>query len=126
MRNPNLRVGVCRWTARIIGTLFVAMFVMFAIGEGMPGPRTMFPWPPTSVTVYSVAFLLILTGFLAGWRWEIAGGIMATIGSLLLVGAAAYWQARFSVVVLLVLLVPGPLYLASAMLRRYRVVNSPA
>jgi hypothetical protein len=109
-----------------MGTLLVAIFVMFAIGEGMPGPRTMFPWPPTSVTVYSLAFLLLLVGFLAGWLWEMAGGIIATAGGLLLVAAAAYWHARFSLVLLALFMAPGPLYLASAILRRPKVASSPA
>jgi hypothetical protein len=64
-----------RWSARITGLLLVTMVLIFVVGEGPPNP---FRQPP-AVQVEFVAVLLMIAGFLAGWRWEGLGGLLAVI-----------------------------------------------
>lgn len=76
----SLSATVCRWMARIIGTVLAASVVFIAIGEGMPNPMTQ----TAIVQLGFVALALILVGILIGWRWELAGGSLSLVGLCLL------------------------------------------
>ena len=60
---------------------------------------------------------MILIGMLAGWRWELAGGVFSLAGWCLFF-AAVIGLKHFTGFVLLLAL-PGVLYLLSALLRRH-------
>ena len=79
----RLLTSVCRWMARILGSLVVVFVVIIAIGEGMPNPFAQ----PAMVQVGFLALTMIMMGILAGWRWELAGGVISLAGWCLFVGS---------------------------------------
>jgi len=107
----NVLATVCRWTARILGSLLVVMVFAIAIGEGMPNPFTQ----PLDVQIGFLALALILIGILAGWRWEFFGGALSLAGWCLFVGSVVGARRLNASICLLAL--PGVLYLLSALLR---------
>ena len=113
MKN-QLLAAACRWTARIVGAILVVLLVVIAIGEGMPNPFAQ----PASVQLGFLALAMMMIGILAGWRWELAGGILSLAGWCLFCVAIENsprglnwfcWD----------LALPGALYLTSALLRRH-------
>ena len=114
MNTTRLLAAVCRWTARIVGTLLVLMCVIIAIGEVMPNPLTQ----PMSVQVGFLALALIMIGILGGWRWELAGGTLSLVGWSLFVVAVMHPPRGLNWFVA-ALALPGLLYVAGALLRRY-------
>lgn len=107
-------VALCRWTARVIGTLLVILTVTIAVGEGMPNPFTQ----PIAVQIGFLALALILVGILAGWRWELSGGIISLFGWCLFF-LAVINSPRGLTWFIIALGLPGALYVTSALLRRY-------
>jgi hypothetical protein len=72
---------ILRWAARILGTLFVLLILVFAVGEGVPHlsmlgarDRLMF-----------LALGIMLVGLVLAWRWAGIGGLLALMGYLLFV-----------------------------------------
>ena len=115
----KLLAGSCRWTARIIGGGMAFCGVFIAIAEHMPLPS----WPPTLNDAFFFALLLLLLGLIAGWRWELAGGIMALAGSclflILVLIKKGITLSAFTATLpgALIMGLPGVLFLASALLR---------
>lgn len=103
--------ATCRWTARVLGVLFVLLVITLAVGEGMPNPFTQ----PVGVQMGFLMLAIMLAGMLAGWIWEVAGGIVSLAGWLGFVVVVNILQHTTGVVVGMAL--PGLLYLASAYLR---------
>ena len=114
MNTTRLLAATCRWTARIIGTLLVLIVVLIAIGEGMPNPFTQ----PMTAQVGFLALALIMMGVLGAWRWELAGGTLSLVGWGLFVVAVTH-PARGLNWFVGALALPGVLYVAGALLRRY-------
>jgi hypothetical protein len=112
--NRKLLTAGCRWMARIIGSLLVVCVVIIAIGEGMPNPFTQ----PPMVQVGFLALAMIMAGILAGWRWELTGGVISLAGWCLFVGAVTHFPHGLNWF-LWVLAMPGFLYVISALLRRH-------
>jgi len=117
----KLLAGVCRWSARILGTLLVLTLLAFAVGEGMPNPFTQ----PLRVQLGFAGLGLIMLGMIAGWRWELPGGIVSLAGWGLFVMAVVRFP-RGPNVFIYTLAVPAVLYLASALLRHHSQRPSPA
>jgi hypothetical protein len=109
--------ATCRWTARIFGTLLVMLILLIAIGEGMLNLFTQ----PVQVQIGFLALAFILIGILAGWRWELAGGIMSLFGWCLFFASVMTLRRMTWFVAMLAL--PGMLYVISALLRGSK--NSP-
>jgi hypothetical protein len=105
---------LCRWTARILGVLLLSVVVLLAIGEGMPNPLTQ----PGRVQVGFLALALLLVGILVGWRWELAGGLMSLAGWFIFVFAVCGLPRGINPF-MFALALPGALYLASVLWRRY-------
>ena len=122
MNTSKLFPNLCRWTARIIGVLMVVSTLIIAIAEGMPNPFTQ----PMIVQLGFLALALIILGILAGWRWELSGGIMSLVGWGLLVIPVIKHSPRGMNPFFIVLAVPGILYVASALLRRYHAKHPSA
>ncbi len=114
MNTTRLSATACRWTARILGTLLVVIIVIIAIGERMPNPLTQ----PISVQIGFLALALVMIGILAGWRWELAGGTLSLGGWSLFVVAVIHPPRGLNWFVG-ALALPGLLYVAGAILRRY-------
>jgi len=90
------------------------MVVLIAIGEGMPNPFTQ----PMPVQFGFLALALVMIGILGGWRWELAGGILSLVGWGLFVVAVMHPPRGLNWFVG-ALALPGLLYVAGALLRRY-------
>jgi hypothetical protein len=103
-----------RWTARIVGTLLVSVMIIIAVGEGVPNPLSQ----PVRVQIGLFALALILVGILAGWRWELSGGLISLSGwgLFVLIGMTS---PRGLNTFLTALALPGALLVASALLRRH-------
>jgi len=82
-------LGLC-WSARITGLLLVGLVLIFMVGEGPPNP---FNQPPP-VQIEFLGMALMLVGFLAGWRREGAGGLMAMIGFIVFAATEAIVNRR--------------------------------
>ncbi len=121
-RNTSkLLAALCRWTARVLGTLLLSVVVLIAIGEGMPNPCTQ----PGAVQVGFLALAVLLLGILAGWRWELAGGLISLAGWCAFMAAVVHSPRGLHPFVL-ALALPGVLYLASALSRRRSETQLPA
>jgi peptidoglycan/LPS O-acetylase OafA/YrhL len=85
------------------------MVLVFLVGEGPPNPVRQ----PPAVVAEFIAMFLMLAGFLVGWRWEGAGGLIA-IGGFALFSAAEFvanGKPPHGAVPLFA--IPGVFYLAS-------------
>ncbi len=96
--------NLCRWTARILALLLASFVLFIAIGEGAP---------PTALLVLG----LLALGMLAGWRWELPGGLISTVAWGIFLVAVIQSPRGFHPFAL-ALALPGALYIASALLRR--------
>ena len=105
----RISLGV-RWAARISGLLFVALVTVFLVGEG--GPPNILR-QPGSVQLEFLAFLLMLTGYLLGWRWEALGGGLAVGGFALFFGTELAVNAKPPGGAIPLFAVPGVLLLVS-------------
>ena len=108
----NKIAWLCRWTARVLGSVLVFICVVIAIGQGIPNPFTQ----PVAVQIGFLALTLILSGMVAGWRWELTGGIVSLIGWSLFV-ASVMKGPRPITGFLATLALPGPLFVVSALLK---------
>ena len=73
------------WAAKILGVFVLALVVTLAIGEGMPNPLRLSP----AELLAMAAFIVMLIGILAAWRWEGLGS------ALILGGFASFWVINF-------------------------------
>jgi hypothetical protein len=105
----------CRWIARLVGAFIIPVTVHIAIGQGLPNIFAQ----PVRVQVGFAALALILIGILAGWRWELAGGIISLFGWCLFV-LATINAPRILNGFVMAMALPGAFYVASALLRRHR------
>ena len=102
------RLGL-RWSARITGLLLAGMVLLFMIGEGPPNP-----WKqPPRVQVEFLGMALMVAGFLAGWRWAGAGGLVAVIGFVVFAATEFIVHGRPPGGAIPLFAVPGVLYLLS-------------
>jgi hypothetical protein len=72
---------ILRWTARILGTLFVLLILVFAVGEGTPNPSMLAPRDK----LMFLALGVMLVGLVLAWKWAGLGGVLALAGYLLFV-----------------------------------------
>ena len=118
MKTTSLAATLCRWVARIVSAFAVAVIVIIAIGEGMPNPFRQ----SVMVQVGFVGLAMIVMGFFAGWRWELAGGILSLVGICLIFGPSIVngkitWFFA-------VLIAPGVLYITSYLMRSHAAGHS--
>ena len=109
----KIEAAVCRWTGRLIGTVLVFITLLIAVGQGIPNPFTQ----PLGVQLGFLALALIVGGILAGWRWDLWGGL-ASLSGWILFFVAVIGSPRGLNGFVAALALPGALYLASAVLRR--------
>jgi len=105
--------SICTWSGRVLGTLLVIAVTIIAIGEGMPNPLTQ----PPLVQYGFFALGLILIGILAGWKWELAGGLISLMGWFLFLPLTLGSQKGIHPF-FIILALPGILYLASKLIVR--------
>ena len=88
--------------------------VLIGVGEGLPNLLTQ----PLQVQIGFLALALVLIGILAGWRWELSGGVLSLLGWCLFVEAVIR-SPRGLTWFVVALALPGAFYVTSALLRRY-------
>ena len=69
-----------RWTARVLGTGVVLVFLFFAVGEGLPGPSQL----NTRERLMFVGLGTMLAGLAAAWKWQGLGGLLAVAGAAMI------------------------------------------
>lgn len=111
MKTHAIAASICRWAARITGTLVAVMLLVFAIEEGVDREF--------AVQASFWGLVLVGIGNVLGWRFELAGGIMALASVFLVAVSILMVQGLFIPVFYIVLALPGALYIASAVLRRH-------
>lgn len=75
-KNQWLPLGL-RWTARVTGLALSGLVAMFVVGHGgLPNLLGQ----PVPVQIEFAGMFMMLAGFVAAWRWETFGGILATCG----------------------------------------------
>jgi len=75
----RLGTEILPWTARVLGTLVVLLFLVFLIGEGPPHPSIL----TVPEKLMFAATGLMLLGLIMAWRWAGFGGTLALLGYLL-------------------------------------------
>ena len=70
-----------RWTALVLGSLLVLMYLAFFLGEGPPNILRLTPSEAASF----LATLALILGLAAAWKWEGWGGLVSVCGFALLV-----------------------------------------
>jgi len=110
--------ALSRWTARIGGALLVGVVVCIAIGEGVPNLFTQ----PVRIQLGFLGLALLLIGILAGWRWELGGGILSIFGWVLFLVTILKSPRALRT---FDLALPGALYVMSALLRRWHKNLTP-
>ena len=118
MKERRQIATLCRWTARIGGTVLVAVLLPFAIEY-----RSDLLTEPAEVQVFFLGTGIVMIGILVGWLRELAGGLISLAGFCL--GFAALYSAVGLNVYYLALALPGVLYLASAGLRHLNQLDDP-
>jgi hypothetical protein len=101
---------VLRWLARITGLILAGLVLLFVVGEGPPNPVRQ----PFSVQLEFLAMFLMLVGFLLGWRWEAAGGILAVVGFTIFFATEIVVNGRPPGRAIPLFAIPGVLFLATA------------
>jgi hypothetical protein len=113
---------VLRWSARISALALIALVLLFLIGEGPPNPFNQ----PLAVQLEHFGMLLMLAGFLMGWRWEAWGGMAAVGGFAVFCAAELSANGKMPGGALPFFLIPGVLFLASSgfsMLQRRKTIQ---
>jgi len=102
-----------RWTARIMGALFVLLIVVLAVGEGVPHRFGRGGLSLGEVLGFA-ALIIVVAGMLVAWKWETVGGLLVLGGWTFFV---VYGRQTFGLIFCWPL-VTGLLFLACAWLRR--------
>jgi hypothetical protein len=81
-------IGVARWAARIWAAALVLFWGAFLLEHlaWFSNPQQL---PPPRVFLLVGLHLLMLVGLLAGWRWEVAGAVLALASSVPFFAATA-------------------------------------
>jgi len=107
---------ICRWTGRIVGSFLAFIIVFIASAQGVPNPWSQ----PAPVQIGLLGLALIVTGIVAGWGWELSGGIVSLAGWCLFLVPVSH-SPRSMTGFVTALAVPGALYITSALLRRAKL-----
>ena len=105
-----------RWIARVMSVATIGIILLFVFGEGS-GWLSVRGQDFVGLIFFPVGLLL---GLVLGWRREMAGGLIAVVSILLfyLVYGLAINRNVFQGWAILVLAIPGALFLLYAILRR--------
>ena len=109
---------VLKWSARILSILLVVLFLLFLIGEGVPGSTGL---TLIETAMFSALFVVFL-GFVLAWIRELAGGILSLAGFIVFL----ILEGDLEVGVLLsAMALPSILFIISGMLKRREIRNEP-
>ena len=65
-----------RWIARVVSGLTFLMFIIFAIGEGLPTFSTL----SSNEIIMFVCLAVALIGILVAWKWSLIGSLLIIAG----------------------------------------------
>ena len=112
---PSSVTSLLTWVARISSIAMTGLFLSFLFG-GEPLPNL--SQEPLSVKLIFAGWAAIFLGYLAGWRFPIAGAIVVC-GALTSMYACEYWiNARLLGPAFLLWLIPGCLFLLAGWARK--------
>ena len=116
--SKNIAAVIVRWTARILGTLLFLTIAMFAVGEGVPNPLAL----TLEELVGFVAILMIAAGYVVGWKWDLAAGVLILAGIAMFCATEIVMYHRFPKLgwFFWTMAVPGVLYLVSGLQHKCR------
>lgn len=107
-----------RWSARILGLVMLAVFLMFFIGEGLSEPAGR-PWRVSEMIAFALFPVGVAAGFLVGWRNErLGGGISVACLAAFYLADILFTGTLPSGPWFLVFSLPGFLFLAASLVRR--------
>ena len=114
MDNPSLPTArephILRWTGRIVGLLFVGIFLALFIPDWLTKGRLPVERERIPMTI---ALFMSFVGLLIAWKWDGVGGILAAVSIVAFAALGLQTSARPGGIVLL-----GVMYLLPAVLFR--------
>jgi hypothetical protein len=110
--------SVLRWTARVIGTLFVGFFLALFIPEWVQ--KGAFPATSDRLLMTIVLFMAF-AGLLVAWKWEGIGGIVALASIIVFTALGLRTDAKPGGIMLVCAMyaLPAALFLLSWHTRRH-------
>jgi len=72
-----------RWLARLWATALVFFWGAFFVEHTTEWFARPHDWPPLDVVLLHLTHFALLVGLIAGWRWELLGGILAFAAAIL-------------------------------------------
>ena len=112
MKSKNLIAAIIRWVARIGGVGYLAIFLLFLIGEGLTSSGNTQPMGFRELVGFVFVFVYF-AGLISAWKWEGLGGLIALIGAI---GWSVVLQAYSSLT--LIIVAPALLFLICWFLSR--------
>lgn len=114
-RYGDAMVEGMRWSARLVGLVATALFLQLVI-DWSPTAILKLPWSSATGMPLFLALLMSVAGVLIAWRWQTAGGVMASVGAIGIIFLVYLRSGSDLMIPALVmaapLLIPGALYLA--------------
>ena len=77
----NRSITIIRWTARIVGLLYIAFFLLMLIGEGLSSSQESNPLTVSAWLGFVFVFIYFV-GLILAWKWEGIGGLIAIGGTI--------------------------------------------
>ena len=105
--HPLSWTQVCRWGARTIAIVLVVSWTAYFVAEVF---RPDFSIPAT-LRMQGAALAVVFAAYAIGWRWELAGGALAVLGTLAFFAVNAFVVGRVPALGALWFAAPGLLYL---------------
>jgi hypothetical protein len=119
MKSTSFAEAGLRWAARALSAAIVGLVVVMFIGTVGAGFHPL-QWKIIE-TFEMLFFLLACVGMMLGWRWQNLGGALSVSGLVLFLAAEYAAHGRFpKQPFLYLMLLPGFLFLASALLGRHK------
>jgi hypothetical protein len=116
---PFVLEGSVRWTARVLSAVLVGIALLIFVGEGF-NPLKLKGIEPIQMALFWTACL----GMVLAWRWPAAGGALSLGGMILFFAVETAVTGRLPRgLFLYLMLLPGTLFLLSALLRRRRAAR---
>ena len=97
-----------RWIARASSIVLFALWLSYFV---LDIPRTPLGDHGAGTLAQAGALAIVFAGYIIGWRWELAGGLMALAGTLVFFYAVAAATLVVPGPGVLLFAVPGALYL---------------
>jgi hypothetical protein len=105
-----------RWTARLLAAGVVGMVLVIFVGQGGFNPFRL----KTIEAIQMTFFWTACIGLVLAWRWQLLGGVISLIGIGCFIVLEVAYTHRSPGLFFYLMLLPGLLFLLSALLHRVR------